>query len=80
MDVKISETFICGHVEGIKNFQVYESLNQKSNLSTVLCKSNANKFRQNSWLFEEISLHAIFARQIVIVRCIFAIPIVWSGP
>ena len=31
MDVKISEKFIYGCVEGIKNFQVYEVFNQKSN-------------------------------------------------
>ena len=29
---------------------------------TVLCKSNANEFWQNSWLFKEISLETIFQR------------------
>ena len=29
---------------------------------TVLCKSNANEFRRNSWLFEEILLATIFRR------------------
>ena len=33
-----------------------------------------------SGLFEEISLHAIFPRQIAIVRRIFATPIVCNGP
>ena len=50
---------------------------------TVLCKSNANELRRNSWLsefFKEISLCAIFPRQIAIVRRIFATPIVWNGP
>ena len=51
--------------------------------TTVLCKSNANELRRNSWLselFEEISLYAIFPRQIAIVHHIFATPIVWNGP
>ena len=30
-------------------------------------------------LFEEISFHVIFSRQIVIVRRIFTTPIVWNG-
>ena len=41
--------------------------------STVLCKSNANEFRWNSWLFEEIATKfpCIFVTPIVLIRAIF---------
>ena len=41
--------------------------------NTVLCKSNANEFQRNSWLFEEIStiFPRIFVTPIVLIRAIF---------